>query len=279
MGFSWSRQARPYLAAVVRNRLSLHRLTPERLAQAASRWQTRLAQFPKPWIAVLVGGYGGPYAFDPETARSLGQKASAMAQRLGGSLLVTTSARTSKRAADALRASITAPGVFYRWRPDDAENPYFAFLALAACFIVTCDSATMLAEAAATGKRVYLFDLEGAQVATNIRPWSRWLEPDRVRAFLYRKVMWGMAPRRITCDIREVHRFLLERGREVWLGEEIAQEPPPPLDERPETVARIWSLLGGGGRCPAAQVAVQEAGKPLNVVPEGRQELLPEGRG
>ncbi len=260
---------------VVRNRLSLHRLTPERLAQAASRWQTRLARFPKPWIAVLAGGYGGPYAFDPENARRLGQKASAMAQRLGGSLLVTTSARTSKGAADALRAAITAPGFFHRWRPE-AENPYFAFLALASRFIVTCDSASMLAEATATGKRVYMFDLE-AQAASWSYVFGRVLAPDRVRAFLYRKLMWGMAPRRLTRDIRVVHRFLLESGRVVWLDEEFAHEPPPPLDERPQTVARIRPLLGGG--CPATQVAAQEAAEPLDVVPEGRQELLPEGRG
>ncbi len=227
---------------VVRNRTSLHRITPERLAETARIWQPKFSHLPKPWIAVLVGGYGGPYALDPENARRLGREAQAMAHRLGGSLLVTTSARTSKRAAEALRAAIEAPCFFYRWLPEDEANPYFAFLALAERFIVTCDSATMLAEATATGKRVYLFDLN-SPAASFAGACRRLLQPDRVRAFLYRKLMWGLAPRRITRDIRVVHRFLLDSGRAVWLGQEFARDPPPPLDERPATVARVYALL------------------------------------
>lgn len=267
----------PDASNVVRNRLSLHRLTPERLEKAARAWRPRLEHLPRPWMAVLAGGYSGPYAFDPETARRLGQEASAMVHRLGGALLVTTSARTSKRAADALRASIDVPCFFHRWRPE-GENPYFGFLALAERFIVTCDSASMLAEACSTGRRVYMFDLD-SPAASVAAGWRRVLELDRVRAFLYRKVMWGIAPKRITRDTRVVHRFLLTSGRAVWLGQEFAREPPPPLDESPETVARIRSLLGGAEACPATQVAVQEAAEPLDVVLEGGQDFLSEGRG
>lgn len=227
---------------VVRNRTSLHRVTPERLAEAARIWRPKFSHLPKPWIAALVGGYGGPYAFDPENAHRLGQEASAMAHRLGGALLVTTSARTSKRAAEALRAAIEAPCFFYRWLPEDEANPYFAFLALAERFVVTCDSATMLAEACATGKCVYLFDLD-SPASSLAGACLRVLEPDRVRAFLYRKLMWGMAPKRITRDIRTVHRLLLESGRAVWLGQEFGLPPPPPLDDRSATVDRVRALL------------------------------------
>lgn len=262
---------------VVRNRLSLHRLTPQQLAHAAHAWQPRFEHLPRPWIAVLAGGYSGPHAFDPENARRLGQEASAMARRLGGALLVTTSARTSMRAAAALRASIDVPCFFHRWRPEGA-NPYFAFLALAERFIVTCESATMLAEACATGKRVYMFDLD-APATSLAKACRRLVEPDRVRAFLYRRLLWGIAPRRITRDIRVVHRFLLDSGRAVWLGEEFTREPPPPLDERPKTVARIRPLLKGSAGRPVTQVAVQKVAEPLDVVPEGRQDFLSEGRG
>jgi hypothetical protein len=41
------------------------------------------------------------------------------------------------------------------------ENPYFTYLALADAFLVTADSVSMISEAAATGKPVHIFDLDG----------------------------------------------------------------------------------------------------------------------
>ena len=41
------------------------------------------------------------------------------------------------------------------------ENPYFGFLAHADQIVVTCDSVSMVSEACATGKPVYVFDLPG----------------------------------------------------------------------------------------------------------------------
>jgi mitochondrial fission protein ELM1 len=223
---------------VLRTRLSMHRLTPERLTEAARSWQPRFAHLPWPWIGVLAGGYGGPYPFDPDNARCLGREASEMARRLGGSLLVTTSARTSRRASAALQRAIDVPYYFHDWQSRQ-ENPYFGFLALASRFIVTCDSASMLAEACATGKHVYMFDLVRPSVTSLC-----FLEPDQVRAFLYRKVMWGFAPKYLTRDIRIVHRFLLNSGRVVRHGEKFTREPPPPLDERLLVVFRTHELLG-----------------------------------
>lgn len=239
---------------VLRNKLSLHPVSSRRLLEAARTWGPRFAHLPRPHVAVLVGGYSGPYAFDAENARCLGEEASAMARRLGGSLLVTTSARTSRRALAALTQAIDVPCLLHEWQPE-RDNPYIAFLALAERFIVTCESATMLAEACATGKRVYMFDL-GARPAKSIRMAARRLvEPDRVRALLYRKIMWGLAPKPITRDIRVVHRFLAGTGRAVWLGEEFSREPPPPCEEMPRTLARIQALPGMGvARVPTDSV-------------------------
>ncbi len=122
-------------------------------------------------------------------------------------------------------------------------DPYFGFLALASSFIVTCDSASMLAEACATGKHVYMFDLIRPSVTSLC-----FLDPDQVRAFLYRKVMWGLAPKRLTRDIRIVHRFLLNSGRVVSHGEKFTHEPPPPLHEMLTAVSRTHELLGSAGQ-------------------------------
>ncbi len=235
----------PSVPNMLRNRLSLHRITADRLAAAAGAFGPRVAHLPKPHIAVLVGGYSGPYSLDPPRARALARAASAMAAERGGSLLLTTSARTSRRAARALAESLDVPHMFHAWRADDPENPYLAFLALADALIVTCESATMLAEACATAKPVFMFDLglpPPAACVHGIR--ERIGDPDDLRALLYRQIMWRFAPRRITRDIRTVHRFLKETGRAVWLGEPFPGKPPPPLDEMPATIARIRALLG-----------------------------------
>jgi mitochondrial fission protein ELM1 len=231
----------PEAPNVLRTSHTLHGVTRNRLRAEAARWAPRLAHLPRPYIAVLLGGYGGPYALVPGNAARLGAEASAMARRLGGSLLITTSARTPRRATDALLAAVDAPHELFRWAPDAPENPYFGYLSLADAVIVTCDSTSMLAEACATGKPVYMFDLarDGASVADRL---ANWLEPDWIKAFLYQKLVWGLAPKKVTRDIRVVHRHLLDTGRVAWLGEP-APSGPPLGDEMARAAARVRDLL------------------------------------
>jgi mitochondrial fission protein ELM1 len=242
----------PVRPNVLHNKLSLHRVTEHRLAEAAATWAPRLAHLPKPYIAVLIGGYSGPYAFDHEKATHLGHKASAMASETGGSLLVTTSARTPCSPADSLAAAISVPTHFFRWTPNTAVNPYYAYLALADAIIVTSDSTAMLAEACATRKSVYIFDLSGDSCAAQPMPswlgsarhwrWQDW-RIDHLKAFLYRQMM-RIPPRRLTRDVRLVHQSLIASGRAIWLGQRFPPgPPPPPLGDTQRTVERIRTLF------------------------------------
>ena len=108
----------------------------------------------------MIGGNAGPYVLDAEAGALLGRAASAHARKTGASLLVSSSARTPAPAMAALEAAIDVPAEIYRWRRDAAENPYLGYLALAQSIIVTCESMSMLAEACATRKPVYMFDLD-----------------------------------------------------------------------------------------------------------------------
>jgi mitochondrial fission protein ELM1 len=243
------------LPNVHHNALTLTRVTSAKLAEAAATWTPRLAHLPRPRIAVFVGGYGGPYAFDPGRARRLGQDASAMAREARGSLLVTTSARTKRASVQALEAAISVPCHFFRWAAKSADNPFYGYLALADSFIVTCDSASMLAEACATRRPVYIFDLgprrsgappkqpEWETLGQRISRWWRHFDFDRVKAFIYRQML-KVPPRRMTRDIRLIHHFLIDQRRAVWLGQPFPAWTPPPLDEMTPTVARIRGLLG-----------------------------------
>src|SRR5690606_14400914 len=125
---------------ILQNEVPLHRVTRQRLTDAAASWAPRLDHLPEPRVTVILGGHAGPYNFDRENGALLGWWANRRAAELGGSLLVTTSARTPAKAIDALVAELKVPNLVYRWRPNDRDNPYFAFLGLAAEIIVTGDS-------------------------------------------------------------------------------------------------------------------------------------------
>lgn len=217
----------PEAPNVQRNTLPLNVITAVRRTEAAERWRDRLARLPRPWIALLVGGNSSSYTLDAATAARLGREADTAARETGGSLLVTTSRRTPAAAADALIDVLDCPAEIYRWQADDGDNPYAAFLALANRFIVTGDSASLAAEAAASGRPVTLFEWPAK------KPVRRWSGP---AGRLYRQLVYSgwIKPRR---DFAAFHQKLREAG--------LVNTPAParaPADMA-ETVARIRALF------------------------------------
>ena len=201
-----------------------------------------------------VGAHSGPYALTRRSGERLALAASAYAAAAGGSLLVTTSARTPGPAVRALEQRLACPHMLYRWQPRDANNPYFAILALADEIIVTADSVSMVTEAVATGKRVHLFDtgqgwssmraplpLRGQDRVAAPRP-REWVRDFHLQARLYRWLL-RLAPARVTRDIRLVHRHLVSSGRASWLGEPTPTAPPAPLDDVSRAVERVKALM------------------------------------
>ena len=252
---------------VLRNALPLHGFGPERLRAAATLWAPRLAHLPRPYITVNIGGTSGPYAFGPRAADRLVRDAVALARARGASLLVSSSARTPIAAIDAFAAQRAVPMELYRWRPDDPDNPYPGFLALADEVIVTADSISMLSEAHGTGKPVHMFDTGAGRLsmrhdmhvaAGNLELARALARQDRDRpdiapgALAYRALMrWGW--QHLSRDISRMHLRLVQSGRMGWLG-----DPPPegaaaaaPSDLA-RAIARIEALTGaqaapGGG--------------------------------
>jgi mitochondrial fission protein ELM1 len=238
---------------VLHNTTPLQRVSDRRLQEAAAHWAPRLAHLPRPYTAVILGGNAGPYVLDGEAATLLGRAASAFARRQGGSLLVSTSARTPKQAIARLKAAIDCPAEVFVWSRDAAENPYLGYLALADSIIVTCESMSMLTEACATSKPVYMFDLhtgpenrwgllESLIGKVDTSPWRR-LRRLRLQPLVFRIAM-AIGPTRMTRDVRIIHRDLVAQGRAVWLGEQFPEGPPPPqLDDVQRAVARVKALF------------------------------------
>ncbi|MBF0246672.1 MAG: mitochondrial fission ELM1 family protein [Alphaproteobacteria bacterium] len=134
-----------------------HGVTPETLAEARLAWTGKFDHLPKPWVALIVGGDTKRKTFNPDMARELGERAAKLARDAGGSLLVTTSRRSTPEATGALIAALgDVPANVFTWG-DAGDNPYMGYLALADYVIVTGDSVSMCSEACAAGKPVYIF--------------------------------------------------------------------------------------------------------------------------
>ena len=133
---------------------------PEELGRAAARWHDRFAGLPRPWHAVLVGGPTPQLAFNAEDAERLLADLAPWHEQAGGSLIVTTSPRTPPEVTAALAAGLRDPGrhLFLPYAADTSQA-YQGLLALADDFVVSIDSASMVAEAATRQKPIQLFDL------------------------------------------------------------------------------------------------------------------------
>jgi mitochondrial fission protein ELM1 len=263
----------PDLPNVVHNETPLHRVTRARLDVAAEAWRDRVAHLPRPRIAVLAGGNSGPYPFDRASGARLAEQADRLARELGGSLLVTTSARTLDETTEALFGGIDSPSILYRWKKDDPDNPFFAFLGLADRVIVTADSVSMMTEACATGRPVYLYDTGEGRTSMKENPWldgiaeegdpggfklSRW----HLKAHIYRLTM-RLGPQRLTRDIRIVQKLLVDSHRAVWLGDDEPEKAPPPLEDVARAVTRVRELFTPPASTPdAAAVPTPNAEAP-----------------
>lgn len=134
-----------------------HKVNEKTLKEAKSIWEERFAHLPKPHTSIIIGGAVGKKKFTAEQGADLGKSIAKLHEKIGGSLLITTSRRTGKDAEDAIMNELNSiPNFAYLWG-SKGENPYLGFLACADKIIVTGDSVSMCSEACGTGVDVYIF--------------------------------------------------------------------------------------------------------------------------
>ena len=134
-----------------------HNITGKRLQEGASAWAAAFASLNRPRIALLVGGDTRRTKFSSEMAGRLARESSAIVRSLGGSLMVSTSRRTSAEAVDALMYNLDRETQIFKWNADGRRNPYLGFLALSEAVIVTGDSMSMCTESCSTGRPVFIY--------------------------------------------------------------------------------------------------------------------------
>lgn len=137
---------------------AVHRVTPEKLAEARERFPA-LGRMPRPILATLIGGSNKTYRLSEKKLIEIADGLAAQLRENGGSLLLTPSRRTGEKGLRLLRERLH--GLPAEIWDGSGENPYFAYLAFADAILVTADSISMVSEAAATGRPVHVIDLPG----------------------------------------------------------------------------------------------------------------------
>jgi mitochondrial fission protein ELM1 len=185
---------------------ALGRVTAKRLEDAAALFGPGLRFLPRPRVAVLIGGANAVFQTPASVSERIGRDLARVAEQ-GAGLMITFSRRTGPEMEAAIRKSVTG-GNATIW-DGKGENPYFAYLALADHIVATEDSASMVSEAATTGKPISIILLEGGS-----RKFTRFHDAMRVRGatrpFISQLRTWNYEP------IDETARAA-ERVRGLWL--------------------------------------------------------------
>ena len=141
---------------------SPHRVTPQRLEAEYAAFKAVIDPLPHPRVAVLIGGKSKAFDLSSERAAQIAHSIQIPLEQDGGSLLMTFSRRTPEPARALMAARLRRlPGMIW---DGEGPNPYFAFLAAADYILVTEDSTNMAAEAASTGKPVFVVKMDGASL-------------------------------------------------------------------------------------------------------------------
>jgi len=206
----------------------------------------------------LVGGTSGVYCLDEDSAQRLGEAVAAFAQAVGGSVFATTSPRTGPEATAALQRGLGPHSYLHVWQPGQQDNPYLAYLALADMLVVTGDSESMLAEAVATGKPLYIYPLPTRRPKLNTR-FKEWIvacaqtprlnrrgtaRPQRGWAYLCARLIergFVLPPN----DLHTLHDTLIRLDRARFFGDPLPTGSPCPRWQDIEAVSgQVRALVG-----------------------------------
>lgn len=244
----------------------LTQVTAERCAQAAARWRSLFAHAPHPHVMLLAGGATSRHRFDADLAERMGAAVQAFAAAAGGAVFAITSRRTGAEATEALARGLGASGHVHRWQPGQQDNPYLAYLALADVLVVTGESESMLAEAAASGKPLYIYPLPPVQRPRRLKARFKAHLKDWVVAHAYASSgqeggkrgtvqppggLAHLCKQLIACgiirprrDLDMLQQSLIRLGIARPFGAPLETGARPPLQEIAEVARRVREVLG-----------------------------------
>lgn len=215
------------------------------LAEARATHGDPIAGLHRPRVLLLTGGPTVHHRFDAPFAGRMAGEVAAATSAQGGSLAIVTSRRTTPAAVGAMRAAAPRAHI-HEWRADQRANPYLAYLAAADLIVVTGESESMLAEAAATARPLTIYPLSPKPESVKQRI-ARWVRRSADGAGPWRNLCrallaggWMTSPR----DLALMHALLVARGQAGLFADGLnTSEPRASLQGR-QLAKRIYAMLG-----------------------------------
>jgi mitochondrial fission protein ELM1 len=234
---------------------------PARLGELVAEGEALWKAAPRPRVALLVSGTTARYELRPELAQRMATEVRDVAAAAGGAVLALGSSHTGTDVLAALRAGLGDSG---RVQPattggDEAamDEATLAALAVADVIVVTGESQSRLALAAATGKPVYIYPLPARRLSLSARV-EEWVEarahatplnrrgtvrPQRGLEYLCARLLERglvLSPR----DTTRLEEKLIEQKIAEPFGAPLLLGRRPALREAQEVARRLRPLLG-----------------------------------
>jgi mitochondrial fission protein ELM1 len=247
----------PHHARRIETTAPLTAVSPTRLSEAAARWHGLFGDAPRPHVVLVIGGTTSQHRLDASTAHRLATEVRSFAEAAGGTVFGITSPRTGSEATEAAAAALGGRHRLHRWRRGEPDNPYLGHLALADVLVVTGESESMLAEAAAVGRPLYIYPIpeKPPRARTRLREWVR-----RKAGSMPRKAKGTVRPQqgleyycarliergfvRPERDLASFHDRLIGLGVARRFGQPLERAGGAVLDEIDEVARKVRALLG-----------------------------------
>lgn len=184
---------------------ALHYVTPDRLAAAkADPIRDEILFDRRTVVTVLVGGPNNYYRFSNRDLEPFYHKLHQLGRQ--SRMAILPSSRTPESVCKRLRSEFSSD--HYVWDRSDS-NPYFTALAVASHLVVTGDSVSMITEATATGRPVFVEYLTEKRRARRFRRFhAQFQQAGFVRPFEGVLADWTYQPPN---DTSQVARIIQER--------------------------------------------------------------------
>ncbi|MDA3919296.1 MAG: ELM1/GtrOC1 family putative glycosyltransferase [Salinisphaera sp.] len=233
------------------------KVAEKQLAAARRRWTELYGDEGKLRVVMLVGGHTPQHVLTADAAWRMAADVRQAVEDEKGELAVLTSRRTPADAAAAIREAAGSQALFEGWNSQAGEaNPYLGYLASADVLVVTGESESMLAEAVATGKPVYILPLaeRAPDARRRLADWVvRQAGTDRFNARGSRRPQEGLqyicarlvqkrvfVPRR---NMPALHDALIDQGVARIFNGRLERWTPPVWHETDWVAQRIRAML------------------------------------
>jgi len=145
---------------------SLNRVNLNKVAEEAKKWNEFFVDYNRPLVSLIIGGDTKDRSYNPKEFGLMINNLSKLVNKISGTLLLTTSRRTSDACNEEIRKNINCDYYLYDWKWENDKrnikknslgNPYYAMLGVSDFLIVTADSMSMISECCSTGRPTYIY--------------------------------------------------------------------------------------------------------------------------